>query len=1171
MRGAAAVAVSLALAGAAAAQEDDRSYLTAFLEDNLSGAGRTVTITGFEGALSSRATIERIAIADDAGVWITLDGVVLDWSRSSLLSGEVVVNALTADRIELARLPQTADTGPSPEAASFALPELPVSISIGEIAADSIVLGAPVLGEPVEARLAASMTLAGGEGEASLLLERTDDGPAGEVRLEAAYANATRRIDLELVAREAADGIAARLLDLPGAPAAGLSVIGGGTPDDFRAEVRLETDGVARLQGPVTVALSSDGARDFAARLAGNPAPLFLPEYAAFIGDSVSLDLSGSRWPDGSLRIDALDVVTDAMRVSGRIGLAPDGLPQDFDLRATIGAADGRPVLLPLAGTETRIGGLEMTLAFDAANESGWTGRIDLRDVDRADARISRASVVGSGRIGRISGAASLGATLDFAVDGLAPADPALAAALGPSLTGQAVIHWRQDTSGLRLPRITLKGEGYTAAASLTVAGLDTAMRTSGKASLTADDLARFSALAGRPLGGWAEITVEGTASPITGAFDTVVAMRTRGLTTGIAQADALLAGPANLTAALRRDETGITLKNLDAAVASLGLTGAGTVTSDTSTLDLSLDWADLSDLGGGLGGALRATGRFAGTTRDGALHLQGSTTALRTGQPELDRLLSGTADLSLDLALADGVARLAALSLSSPNLTAEVAGEDDGQLRVSGRLSNLALIAPGFPGPVTLSGQVRPEGETLASDLRVAGPGGVDARISGRIAAGNPDLTITGTAEAAIANAFTGPVTLGGALAYDLALRGGRQLSSLSGRITLSGGTVAIPARGLALERVALAADIGGGQAQVSATAEAPRGGRLRADGTVGLTAPYAAALDIAVDSLLLRDPQLYSTRISGTLGLDGPLMGRALLAGRIVLSETEIRVPSTGFASAADLEAFTHLRDTAAVRATRARAGVGQATGAAGGGAAGGGPDWALDIEVLAPNRIFVRGRGLDAELGGSVRLGGTLSNVIPAGGLELIRGRLDLLGKRLVLSEATLSMEGSLVPYLSIAASNDADGVTSAVRIDGPADSPQVTFSSVPELPQEEVLAYLLFGRGLDTISAFQAAQLANAVAVLAGRGGEGIVARLRKGFGFDDLDIATDPDGGTRLSAGKYIAENVYSEFEVTDDGTSRINLNLDVRPGLTVKGRIDSDGESGIGVFLEKDY
>jgi translocation and assembly module TamB len=92
MRPTAALCLSLALAAPALlpapalAQEDDRGYLTAFLEDNLSGAGRKVTVTGFAGALSSQATIEKLTIADDRGIWLTLDNVVLDWSRSALLS-----------------------------------------------------------------------------------------------------------------------------------------------------------------------------------------------------------------------------------------------------------------------------------------------------------------------------------------------------------------------------------------------------------------------------------------------------------------------------------------------------------------------------------------------------------------------------------------------------------------------------------------------------------------------------------------------------------------------------------------------------------------------------------------------------------------------------------------------------------------------------------------------------------------------------------------------------------------------------------------------------------------------------------------------------------------------------------------------------------------------------
>lgn len=111
-----------------------------------------------------------------------------------------------------------------------------------------------------------------------------------------------------------------------------------------------------------------------------------------------------------------------------------------------------------------------------------------------------------------------------------------------------------------------------------------------------------------------------------------------------------------------------------------------------------------------------------------------------------------------------------------------------------------------------------------------------------------------------------------------------------------------------------------------------------------------------------------------------------------------------------------------------------------------------------------------------------------------------------------------------------------------------------SPAPELPQEEALARLLFGRSLDKISPLQAAQLANAVAVLAGRGGVGIVGNLRRNFGLDDLDVTTAEDGTTALKAGKYISDNVYTEVEVDQDGKSQINLNLDLREGVTVKGR-----------------
>lgn len=113
----------LPVAAFAQSAEEDRGFLQGLIEDNLSSAGREVRIEGFRGALSSRATVERLTIADDQGIWLTLNKVVLDWSRSALLSGRLSVSELSADEILLERLPvadESVDV-PSPEARDFAV------------------------------------------------------------------------------------------------------------------------------------------------------------------------------------------------------------------------------------------------------------------------------------------------------------------------------------------------------------------------------------------------------------------------------------------------------------------------------------------------------------------------------------------------------------------------------------------------------------------------------------------------------------------------------------------------------------------------------------------------------------------------------------------------------------------------------------------------------------------------------------------------------------------------------------------------------------------------------------------------------------------------------------------------------------------------------------------
>lgn len=1166
----------LALTAAPAfAQQDDRDFLTAFLEDNLSDAGREVTITGFTGALSARATMEQLTIADADGIWLTISGITLDWSRSALLSGEVSVAELSAEEIILARLPETDEQAVAPEATAFSLPELPVSIAIDRIAADRIEIDPSVLGQPVEGSLDATLSLSGGEGTATLDLIRTGTGPRGEITLDASYANATRQLEIDLAAAEDANGLVVSLLGVPGTPAAEFQLTGAGPLEDHTAEIRLATDGQDRLAGTVTLRQDDRGNYRLLADIGGNIAPLFAPAYAGFFGTEVSLVLDARRTSTGRTLLDSFTLGTRPLSLTGSGTLAADGLPEELVLSGTLADPGGAPVLLPFGDTATRVERADFTLSARQGNDAGWRASVAIRGLDRTDLTAELLSLDGSGRIGRTPAGTSLGGTLRLTASGLAPADPDLATALGPALAGQLRFHTLEGSGALTLSDLSLSGEGVSAGGNLRIEGLSAAFLTSGTLSVSAEDLSRFSGLAGRPIAGRGSIRIEGSASALSGAFDAVVDVTATGLGLGIDAVDRLLAGQATARLSALRDTSGTTLRSLDLLAGPLRATASGKLSSSGSSLTGDVTLTDLAVLGPGFGGSASLAASFDGTPDLGRLTFAGNARSLRIGNAEADRLLAGDSRLAADLTLQGGAVQIDSASLTNPQLDATVTGRLEGAVRrlvLQARLANLGLLVPDLQGPLLLSGDATQDASGYLLDLTARGPGGVDSRFSGRVAQslGSADLTINGTGRAALANLFIAPRVLEGTARYDLRLNGPFRLASLSGRVTLSDGRLSDPGLGLALERLEALVQLQGGQAQVSATSRLSTGGLVRVDGPVGLAPPFQSRLQIGLEGLRLVDPTLYEAFLEGALTVDGPLAGGARVAGGLTITEAELRVPSSGFASAAALLEVTHVREPAEVRATRVRAGL-LGAGSGGNGQGGVARPFGLDVTISAPARIFVRGRGIDAELGGQIRLLGTTAQVLPSGAFNLIRGRLDVLGKRLELSRADLQLEGSFVPTLLVSAQTESDGVVSMVTIEGPADNPEVSFSSVPQLPQEEALARLLFGRGLENLSALQAAQLANAIAVLAGRGGEGLVNRLRKGFGLDDLDLTASEDGETALTAGKYISENAYTEIEIEQGGKSRISLNLDLREGVTVRARLGDDGETGIGVFVERDY
>lgn len=1266
------IAVPLLLLPAVAlAQTDDRSFLTAFLEERLSDAGRTVTVTGFAGALSSRATIQELTIADAQGIWITLRGVTLDWTRSALLSGNLSVNTLTADEIILDRPPVTDDGLPSPEARGFALPELPVSINIGTIGADRIVVGEAVFGAAIEGRLDASMSLAGGEGMARLLLERTDDGPDGQISLNASYANATQALSINLDAVESPGGIAGRLLGIPGDPSLDLSIVGDGTLADFTAEIGLASNGADRLSGEVRLSQSDAGAQAFVADVRGDIAPLFLPQYAEFFGSEVTLQTQGMTRAGGGLDLRGLKIATQSLQLDGSLVTDADGLPSKFSLIGSLASPDGTPVLLPLPNQpETRVDGINLALTYDRSIDNGWSLDAQIMGFASAALTVARTTLEGSGRITPAEGEIGpvVGGNLRFEAQSLDPTNLALGRALGDAINGKATFFWEQG-SPLRLPKLAVTGADYGIEAKGLIGGFVQGFPLSGSATLRADDLSRFAMLAKRPLSGRATGEIRGGGTLLAGSFDVTAGLLTENLAVGIAEADNLLKGNSTIDVSVMRDETGTLLRDLMVRAASLSMAAQGRLATAGNDLKADVEFTDLSALGGryqgslkgqatltgtfeqakitlnadgnalaigqpqidallqgpsrltvdaiatrgqidlrdfritaatleataqgqlsaadtdvaakvaitdlaalggGFSGSITTSALFRGGMKDGRLQLDGVGDDLSLGIPQIDRLLEGETDISANLIVQDGTARVEDARLTNPQLQASASGTAE-LLAINGRLANLAVVLPEFPGPVTVSGKAAATGTNYQVELTGTGPGQIAARVGGTVAANfqTANLTIGGSAQAGLADVFIGPRSIDGPVRFDLRLIGPLAMSSLSGRATLAGGRFSDPNLPFSLQEVTASADLSGGRAQTTFSTGLTTGGTVDGGGSVGLAAPYPADLTATFTQVIVRDPRLYETRMNGDVAVNGGLATGAVISGRLTLNETELRIPSTGLGANGLLPTLEHVAEPPDVRETRARAGLVERSGTAP--ARESVQPFGLDLLISAPARVFVRGRGLDAELGGELRLGGTTANVQALGGFELIRGRLDILGKRFVLSRARLQLEGNFDPRLDVLASTESDGITSSVQISGLASAPDVSFVSSPDLPEEEVLSRLLFGRGLAQLSPLQAVQLAGAVATLAGRGGIGIIGRLRQGIGLDNLDFESSEESGTTVTVGKYLSRNLYTEVIVGDDGKSEIQLNLDVTDSVTVRGRLGADGNTGLGLFLEKDY
>jgi len=236
-----------------------------------------------------------------------------------------------------------------------------------------------------------------------------------------------------------------------------------------------------------------------------------------------------------------------------------------------------------------------------------------------------------------------------------------------------------------------------------------------------------------------------------------------------------------------------------------------------------------------------------------------------------------------------------------------------------------------------------------------------------------------------------------------------------------------------------------------------------------------------------------------------------------------------------------------------------------------------WRYLVNASAPNRVAVEGLGLESEWGVDIALRGTVDDPRIGGTARLVRGDYTFAGTRFELTRGRILFDVGepINPRLDVLAETSKNGTNVDIAITGNAQSPAIAFSSDPALPEEEILARLLFGGSVTSLSATDAVQLAAALAALQGGGG-GLdpIGQLRRSIGLDQLRIVSaDPLTGrqTGIAIGKNITRSIYVELVTDGRGYSATQVEYRITSWLALLGTVSTIGRDSVLVQVSRDY
>jgi translocation and assembly module TamB len=367
----------------------------------------------------------------------------------------------------------------------------------------------------------------------------------------------------------------------------------------------------------------------------------------------------------------------------------------------------------------------------------------------------------------------------------------------------------------------------------------------------------------------------------------------------------------------------------------------------------------------------------------------------------------------------------------------------------------------------------------------------------------------------------FGGERTLGGKLAAKIAIAGTPADPKVTGRADLTDGLFDDYATGLKLRQVSLGAALNTDSVSIDRFSGSDTGkGKVTGSGQMSLQRNGGGDLILNLMGFRLIDNDTAQADATGLVTLTRAADGKAKLGGTLTIDRGEVNAAAKTGPNIPTIDVVEKNRPFSLEDQLAPPPVAAQSTGIVD-----------LDVSLKATRGILIKGRGLDLDLSMDARVTGTTAKPVLSGQARVVRGDYDFAGKRFEFDNrgtVSLSTDPSQV-RLDLTATRQDPSLTAVVRIQGTATKPQITLSSTPVLPNDEVLAQVLFGTSAAQLSPLEAAQLASALSALASGGGFDVIGNIRTFARLDRLALTGgNAATGFGVAGGKYLTQNVYVE-------------------------------------------